>query len=56
MGSRPRVSPIGLGLAALGRPGYLNLCHRENLGERLTEADMTLWNTVPSSAAVTSTP
>jgi aryl-alcohol dehydrogenase-like predicted oxidoreductase len=28
-----RVSPIGLGLAALGRPGYLNLGHGEDLGE-----------------------
>lgn len=34
------MSPIGLGLAELGRPGYLNLCHGENLGERPTEADM----------------
>jgi aryl-alcohol dehydrogenase-like predicted oxidoreductase len=28
-----RVSPIGLGLAALGRPGYLNLGHERDLGE-----------------------
>jgi aryl-alcohol dehydrogenase-like predicted oxidoreductase len=28
-----RVSPIGLGLAALGRPGYLNLGHGHDLGE-----------------------
>jgi aryl-alcohol dehydrogenase-like predicted oxidoreductase len=27
-----RVSPIGLGLAALGRPGYLNIGHGEDLG------------------------
>jgi aryl-alcohol dehydrogenase-like predicted oxidoreductase len=27
-----RVSPIGLGLAALGRPGYINLGHGEDLG------------------------
>lgn len=27
-----RVSPIGLGLAALGRPGYVNLGHAEDLG------------------------
>jgi aryl-alcohol dehydrogenase-like predicted oxidoreductase len=27
-----RVSPIGLGLAALGRPGYLNLGHGDDLG------------------------
>jgi aryl-alcohol dehydrogenase-like predicted oxidoreductase len=26
------VSPIGLGLAALGRPGYINLGHAEDLG------------------------
>jgi aryl-alcohol dehydrogenase-like predicted oxidoreductase len=27
------VSPIGLGLAALGRPGYINLGHAEDLNE-----------------------
>jgi aryl-alcohol dehydrogenase-like predicted oxidoreductase len=27
-----RVTPIGLGLAALGRPGYLNLGHGDDLG------------------------
>ena len=27
------VTPIGLGLAALGRPGYINLGHGEDLGE-----------------------
>jgi len=27
-----RVSPIGLGLAALGRPGYINVGHGEDLG------------------------
>jgi aryl-alcohol dehydrogenase-like predicted oxidoreductase len=33
------VSPIGLGLAALGRPGYLNLGHGEDIGaERSVEA------------------
>jgi aryl-alcohol dehydrogenase-like predicted oxidoreductase len=33
------VSPIGLGLAALGRPGYLNLGHGEDLGsERSVQA------------------
>ena len=26
------VSPIGLGLAALGRPAYINLGHAEDLG------------------------
>jgi aryl-alcohol dehydrogenase-like predicted oxidoreductase len=29
-----KVSPIGLGLAALGRPGYINLGHGEDLGGR----------------------
>jgi aryl-alcohol dehydrogenase-like predicted oxidoreductase len=29
-----RVSPVGLGLAALGRPGYINLGHGEDLGGR----------------------
>jgi aryl-alcohol dehydrogenase-like predicted oxidoreductase len=28
-----RVSPVGLGLAALGRPGYLNLGHGDDVGE-----------------------
>lgn len=27
------VTPIGLGLAALGRPGYINLGHADDLGE-----------------------
>jgi aryl-alcohol dehydrogenase-like predicted oxidoreductase len=27
------LSPIGLGLAALGRPGYINLGHAEDVGE-----------------------
>lgn len=30
------VSPIGLGLAALGRPGYLNLGHGDDLDDRRT--------------------
>jgi aryl-alcohol dehydrogenase-like predicted oxidoreductase len=30
----PGVRRIGLGLAALGRPGYLNLGHGEDLGDR----------------------
>lgn len=30
------VSPIGLGLAALGRPGYLNLGHHVDLGDDLS--------------------
>jgi aryl-alcohol dehydrogenase-like predicted oxidoreductase len=28
-----QVTPIGLGLAALGRPGYINLGHAEDLGQ-----------------------
>lgn len=28
-----RVSPVGLGLAALGRPAYINLGHGEDLGD-----------------------
>ncbi|HBN75344.1 MAG TPA: aldo/keto reductase, partial [Planctomycetaceae bacterium] len=28
-----KVSPVGLGLAALGRPGYINLGHAEDLDE-----------------------
>jgi hypothetical protein len=32
------VSPIGLGLAALGRPGYINLHHAEDLGSESNEA------------------
>lgn len=34
------VSPIGLGLAALGRPGYINLGHGEDLGGRTDVEDM----------------
>jgi aryl-alcohol dehydrogenase-like predicted oxidoreductase len=34
LGSTPlRASPLGLGLAALGRPGYINLGRDEDLGE-----------------------
>jgi aryl-alcohol dehydrogenase-like predicted oxidoreductase len=29
----PPVSPIGLGLAALGRPGYINLGHANDIGD-----------------------
>lgn len=28
-----RVSPLGLGLAALGRPGYINLGHADDVGD-----------------------
>lgn len=35
-----RVSRIGLGLAALGRPGYVNVGHRADLGGRTEVAEM----------------
>lgn len=35
-----RVSPIGLGLAALGRPGYINVGHAEDLGHEYDVAAM----------------
>jgi len=39
LGTTPHhVSPIGLGLAALGRPGYINLGHAEDL-ERTYDVD-----------------
>jgi aryl-alcohol dehydrogenase-like predicted oxidoreductase len=34
------VTPLGLGLAALGRPGYINLHHAEDLGRDYAVADM----------------
>lgn len=34
--SRHQVTPIGLGLAALGRPGYINLGHEEDLPDGRT--------------------
>ncbi len=45
-GTRPlgrtglHVSPIGLGLAALGRPGYLNLGHGADLGDERSVTDL----------------
>jgi len=37
--SGPLVTPIGLGLAALGRPGYINLGHADDLpGNRTVDA------------------
>jgi aryl-alcohol dehydrogenase-like predicted oxidoreductase len=33
-----QVSPIGLGLAALGRPGYINLGHASDVGDTHVEA------------------
>jgi aryl-alcohol dehydrogenase-like predicted oxidoreductase len=35
-----RVTPIGLGLAALGRPGYINLGHAADLGQNYDVAAM----------------
>lgn len=32
----PMVSALGLGLAALGRPGYINLGHAEDMGEDIS--------------------
>src|SRR5919198_5891293 len=32
------VSPIGIGLAALGRPGYINLGHAADVGDTRVEA------------------
>jgi aryl-alcohol dehydrogenase-like predicted oxidoreductase len=34
------VTPLGLGLAALGRPGYINLKHAEDLGRDYAVEDM----------------
>jgi aryl-alcohol dehydrogenase-like predicted oxidoreductase len=34
------ITPIGLGLAALGRPGYINLKHAEDLGQDYDLKDM----------------
>jgi len=34
------VSPLGLGLAALGRPGYINLGHADDLGHSYAPAAM----------------
>ena len=36
----PFVSRIGLGMAALGRPGYINLGHGKDLGAEVGEATM----------------
>ena len=35
-----QVSPVGLGLAALGRPGYINLGHAEDLGREYAVEQM----------------
>jgi aryl-alcohol dehydrogenase-like predicted oxidoreductase len=34
------VTPIGLGLAALGRPGYINMKHADDLGQNYDEKNM----------------
>lgn len=34
------VTPLGIGLAALGRPGYINLGHRDDLGGDRGPADL----------------
>lgn len=38
--SNLRVTPLGLGLAALGRPGYINLGHAADLGHSYAVAEM----------------
>ena len=34
----PPVSPLGIGLAALGRPGYINLGHHDDVGDSDVDA------------------
>ncbi|HSO27557.1 MAG TPA: hypothetical protein VLS48_05765 [Anaerolineales bacterium] len=34
------ITPIGLGLAALGRPGYINLGHAEDMRDDTSVAAM----------------
>ena len=56
------VSPVGLGLAALGRPGYINLGHADDLGDDHDVAGA--WSAAPTpcstrpgtAACATSTP
>jgi hypothetical protein len=38
--SRFRVRPLGIGVAALGRPGYINLGHGEGYQDGLTVGAM----------------
>ena len=45
------VSPIGLGLAALGRPGYINIGHAEDLEENY---DVDVMRTGRASSILTS--
>ena len=35
-----QVTPLGLGLAAMGRPGYINLGHADDLRQNYAVADM----------------
>lgn len=39
-GGRLRVTPLGVGMAALGRPGYINLGHGEDYRDGRTVEDM----------------
>jgi aryl-alcohol dehydrogenase-like predicted oxidoreductase len=39
-GGRLRVTPLGVGMAALGRPGYINLGHGEDNRDGRTVEDM----------------
>jgi aryl-alcohol dehydrogenase-like predicted oxidoreductase len=39
-GGRLRVTPLGIGMAALGRPGYIKLGHGEDYQEGRTIEDM----------------
>ena len=39
-GGRLRVTPLGVGMAALGRPGYINLGHGEDFRDGRTVEDM----------------
>ncbi len=38
--SKLQVTPIGLGLAALGRPGYINIGHSEDVGDAYSLHEM----------------
>jgi len=40
VGGQLRVTPLGIGMAALGRPGYINLGHGEDYQEGRTVEDM----------------
>jgi aryl-alcohol dehydrogenase-like predicted oxidoreductase len=40
VGGQLRVTPLGVGMAALGRPGYINLGHGEDYRDGRTVDDM----------------